>query len=277
MKQTIEIRKLTSLQEMRQVEELEEHIWGSPTTPLHQTHTAVKNGGIIAGAYDGEKLVGFQYSFPGYKNGQVYLCSHMLGIHSDYQKSGIGEKLKHKQRELAIEMGYSFITWTFDPLLSVNAYLNLHKLGGIAGSYSENHYGMMDDAQNAGLPTDRFKVEWWIKSNYVNEHKPKNYAVDFNRILLQTKINQDGLPYIVGKNDGVAFDPTADGWLVPIPADFQSIKNSDFELALDWRIKTREVFQGLLAQGFVGEDLIRHPEKHVSYYRFSLRNHLDIK
>ena len=276
MKESIEIRVLTSLKEMHEVEELEEHIWGSPTTPVHQTHTAVKNGGIVLGAYDGDKLVGFQYSFPGYKNGQVYLCSHMLGIHSNYQKSGIGEKLKHKQRELAIEMGYSYITWTFDPLLSVNAYLNLHKLGGIAGSYSENHYGVMEDSQNAGLPTDRFKVEWWIKSKYVSEYKPKCHAIDFNKILLKTEINQAGQPYVLEKYNEAAFNPTVDGWLVPIPADFQSIKNSDFELALDWRLKTREVFQHLVAQGFVGEDIIRHPERQVSYYRFTLRDYVDM-
>ncbi|WP_243297336.1 GNAT family N-acetyltransferase [Bacillus litorisediminis] len=277
MKESIKIRTLTSLQEMREVAELEEHVWGPPATPVHQTHTAVKNGGLVIGAYDGEKLVGFQYSFPGFKEGQVYLCSHMLGIHSDYQKSGIGEKLKQKQRELAIEMGYSFITWTFDPLLGVNAYLNLHKLGGIAGSYSENHYGMMEDAQNAGLPTDRFKVEWWIKSKYVSEHKPKHDAIDSKKILLLTEINQAGYPYVLGKNQEVTFDPTVDGWLVPIPGDFQSIKNNDFELALDWRLQTREVFQLLMAHGFVGDNLIRDSEKQVSYYRFTLRDRLDLK
>lgn len=77
-----------------------------PTIPLHQTMTAVKNGGLIIGAYDGDKLVGFSYGFAGFTEGEPYLCSHMLGIHPDYRSQKIGEQLKLRQRELAIDMGY---------------------------------------------------------------------------------------------------------------------------------------------------------------------------
>ena len=55
----------------------------------------------------------------------------MLGIHPDYQSMGIGKKLKEEQRKFAKEMGYDLITWTFDPLESRNAYLNVSKLYGI--------------------------------------------------------------------------------------------------------------------------------------------------
>ena len=52
----------------------------------------------------------------------------MLGIHPDYQLKGIGKLLKDEQRKIAKEMGYKLITWTFDPLESRNAYLNVSKL-----------------------------------------------------------------------------------------------------------------------------------------------------
>lgn len=60
------------------------------------------NGGLLLGAFIGDKIVGFSYSFPGYVNGKVYLCSHTLGIHPDYQTRGIGKTLKEKQSEWAI-------------------------------------------------------------------------------------------------------------------------------------------------------------------------------
>ena len=39
--------------------------------PVHQTLTAAKNGGLIIGAFDGEKLVGFSYGFPGFKTNEA--------------------------------------------------------------------------------------------------------------------------------------------------------------------------------------------------------------
>ena len=38
--------------------------------------------------------------------------------------------------------------------------------------------------------------------------------------------------------------------LVPIPVDFQKLKEVDDELALDWRLKTREVFVSLFSEGW---------------------------
>lgn len=94
----INIRELKTMNEMEQVQELERKVWGmDPVLPTHQTLTAVKNGGIIIGAFDGEKLVGFSYGFSGFQNGKSYLCSHMLGIDEAYRSQGIGEMLKRSQ------------------------------------------------------------------------------------------------------------------------------------------------------------------------------------
>lgn len=51
----------------------------------------------MLGAFVDGKLAGFNYSFPGFRGGRVYLCSHMTGVETDYQKQGLGVLLKEKQ------------------------------------------------------------------------------------------------------------------------------------------------------------------------------------
>jgi predicted GNAT superfamily acetyltransferase len=142
----IEIRELKTITEMEQIQELEFKVWGTETIPTHQTLTAVKNGGIMVGAYDGEQLIGFSYGFAGFRDGKSYLCSHMLGIDEAYRSQGIGEKLKLTQRDIAIAKGYDRMHWTYDPLETRNGYLNLSKLNGIFGILLiKKHSGMFID------------------------------------------------------------------------------------------------------------------------------------
>ena len=243
---TIAIRKLTTIEEMRLVQPLEQKVWGATPIPIHQTFTAAKNGGLVIGAFIGDEIVGFSYSFPGFANGQTFLCSHMLGIHPDYQLMGIGKQLKDEQLKLAVEMGYELITWTFDPLESRNAYLNTTKLYGICNTYLENWYGEMDDGLNKGLPTDRFKIEWWISSERVEgQWNPEilSYARPFT-VGQSTKGNPTILlveKEIPTYNEGIE---------IPIPEHYQLIKKNEPELALDWRMKIRTIFQTLFASGY---------------------------
>ena len=170
------IRELTTLAEMEEVQVIEHKVWGMPPIPTHQTLTAVKNGGIMIGAYDGDKMVGFSYGFPGFKDGKIYLCSHMLGIDAAYRSQGIGERLKWKQREIAIAKGYDRMHWTYDPLETRNGYLNLTKLNGICDTYIENCYGEMDDEFNKVLPSDRFEVHWYLKARMLLKNMNRTSA-----------------------------------------------------------------------------------------------------
>ncbi|MFK4996846.1 GNAT family N-acetyltransferase [Bacillus sp. N9] len=165
----IEIRQLHSIEEMNQVQALEDLVWRGDAIPSHQTLTAIKNGGLMLGAFIQGELIGFNYSFPGFVDGKVYLCSHNMGIHPEFRGKGIGEQLKERQRKTALQMGYHLITWTYDPLETRNAYLNLSKLRAVCHTYVENCYGEMNDGLNNGLPTDRFQVEWWIDSEYIEK------------------------------------------------------------------------------------------------------------
>lgn len=241
----IEIRELTTMVEMEQVQELEQKVWKTEAVPTHQTLTAVKNGGIMVGAYEGEQLVGFSYGFAGFRNGKSYVCSHMLGIDEGYRSQGIGEKLKRKQREMAIEKGYDRMQWTYDPLETRNGYLNLTKLNGICDTYVENCYGEMQDGLNEGLPSDRFELHWHLTSPYVVEkHVP---TTEDAAALSTLSFNEESLPVFVAGNDQTLTQPA---YSITVPKDFQALKAASRELAMDWRLQTRAQFQKLFKAGY---------------------------
>ncbi|WP_261179483.1 GNAT family N-acetyltransferase [Anaerobacillus sp. CMMVII] len=255
---TLEIRPLQSIEELEIVKKLEERIWSiDDAVPVNQTAAAVKNGGLVLGAFIHMELVGFQYSFPGFNGKNIYLVSHSLGIHPDYRKYGIGEKLKWAQKKMALELGYELITWTYDPLETVNGYLNLHKLGAVCSTYIENAYGEMADNLNAGLPTDRFLVEWEIK----RPCNKKTELIDIDQPLTISTSLQDQFlvpgKIDLGQNQGTV--------VIPVPGNFQEMKNCDFPLALKWRNVTRDVFSHYLRLGWVVTDLIKDSKQDHQY------------
>lgn len=58
---------------------------------------------------------------------------------------------------------------------------------------------------------------------------------------------------------------------------FQTIKKKDTERAVDWRLKTRKVFNMLLSNGFVGVDLRRDENSFISYYLFVRKERLSVE
>ncbi|NRD79425.1 GNAT family N-acetyltransferase [Bacillus sp. BRMEA1] len=247
--QDIQIRSLHQIEELEEARKLESKIWGqADSIPTHQTITAVKNGGLVLGAFDGERLVAFQYSFPGFNGKSVYLCSHILATDVEYRNKGIGEMLKLAQRDAAIELGYSLITWTYDPLESVNGYLNIAKLGGISSTYIENCYGEMEDLLNDGIPSDRFLVEWHIAGNSKQNSSEEFELEDLiKNSLTPWELHKDGYPIPasplpLSNDEGVAF--------VAIPKQYQFIKDTNIEAAMSWRLNTRTVFSQAFKQGW---------------------------
>ena len=169
-------RRIETIDEYRAIEDLQAQVWGSDArdvVPLHLLLTANKNGGLALGAFDPDltppdDLIGFVFGFVGLTAaGQVKHCSHMLGVLPQYRDRGIGEELKRRQRDFVLAQGITLMTWTFDPLQSRNARLNLRKLGAICRTYARNLYGTMSDRLNAGIPSDRFEVEWFLASRHV--------------------------------------------------------------------------------------------------------------
>jgi predicted GNAT superfamily acetyltransferase len=107
----------------------------------------------VLGAFDGDKMVGFLSAIPGIRNGKPYWHSHVLAVAAASRDSGIGTQLKFAQKEQALQCGIHLIEWTFDPLISRNAYLNIEKLGAIVRRYYPSIYGK---------DRDRLVAEWWL-------------------------------------------------------------------------------------------------------------------
>ncbi|MGM9987865.1 MAG: GNAT family N-acetyltransferase [Bacillaceae bacterium] len=259
----ITIRSLSSIEDLENIRNLEAEIWGySDSIPTHQTLTAVKNGGIILGAYINEKLVAFLYSFPGFNGKDIYLCSHILGTAKEYRNKGIGELLKREQYKIAQERGYSFIQWTYDPLETTNGYLNIGKLGGICETYIENCYGEMVDLLNGGLPSDRFLVQWSL-----TEKQEKNIPVfSEENTILKWKVGKENIP----TPTTILPFPQADMLFVPVPSTFRIVREQYMEIALQWRLKTRTIFQQAFAEGWSVTDFIKNEINTASVHYYVL-------
>lgn len=239
------------------MQQVEKSVWNMATIPLHQTYTALNNGGIILGAYDQDEMIGFLYSFPGFKHKEAYVCSHMLGILPSYRKSGLGIQMKQKQAEIAKQAGFQMITWTFDPLESKNAYINIHLLGAVGAIYLENHYGDLDDGLNTGLPTDRMQIKWDMITD-----KERINQVEEQYVLLTADAQWKPLKQQRDLQSKAY-------WFVQIPSDFQGLKATDFSLAKAWRFAARDVFQGLFTKGFQATNYLYDQTDHWGYYVFT--------
>lgn len=267
--ENIEIRSLCEVKELEEVRALEAKIWGlDDSIPIHQTLTAVKNGGLVLGAYHNGDLIGFQYSFPGFNGNSIYLCSHVLATVPAFRNKGVGEKLKLVQKEEALKLGYNVITWTYDPLESVNGYLNIGKLGGSCSTYIPNCYGEMEDLLNKGIPSDRFLVRWHIGEqpsldNFRNEMSV--YLIS-EYSLLQWEVNGEGDP-IITYVQSIPEDQRKNV-LVPIPKNFRRIRERSLDAAVDWRMKTRDIFTNLFQQGWQVTGFIKNTnlDSPVNFY-----------
>jgi predicted GNAT superfamily acetyltransferase len=267
----ITIRPLYNVEEYSELEHIQREVWAitdsTQVIPLHVLITAQKNGGLTAGAFDsGGRMVGFLFGFLGMHHGasepKFKHCSHMMGIRPSVQRRNLGYQMKCFQRDYVRKQGLDLITWTFDPLESVNARLNISKLGTFCKTYHRNIYGAWNDGLNAGIPTDRFEVEWWISSPRVMQridHAHMSSVPTYDTLvergaafILQGEVDSAGV-----LRPGEVEKSASAGWLLmEIPAAFQTVKAASPEAALAWRMATREVFEHYFARGYVAAEFV---------------------
>lgn len=264
---TIEIRPIQSHGEYRAVEQLQREVWrleDVEIVPDHVLVTAHKNGGVLLGAFEGlpcgeQRLVGYVFGFVGLTADHAPKhCSHMLGVAPRYQSQGLGHRLKLAQREQVLKQGIDLVTWTYDPLESRNAYLNFRKLGATCNTYLRDLYGDMRDELNAGLPSDRFQVDWRVAS----EHVAQRLRDDWRGPALPELLSA-GVPILNRFPPGRQPRPPQNvrpleggRLLIQIPADFQAMRAVDMALARDWRAHTRPLFEAAFAAGYSVVDLL---------------------
>ncbi|MBN1272429.1 MAG: GNAT family N-acetyltransferase [Candidatus Aminicenantes bacterium] len=169
--ENIKIESLRPGPDLEKLVKIQKAVWKHKDidlTPVHHFHISIKTGSILLGVYVDGILAGFVYSFPAVFASKWAQHSHLLAVLPEYQGRKLGKMLKWAQRDRALELGYDLVTWTFDPLQSRNANLNLHTLGAEVKSYLPDFYGDTASLQIAqGLRTDRLFVEWKIKEDRV--------------------------------------------------------------------------------------------------------------
>jgi predicted GNAT superfamily acetyltransferase len=264
MSEDISIRALKDA-EFHQCEDLQRRVWGMEdlsVVPLHLLLTARKNGGLVLGAFDEQgTMVGFVFGFLGMTGqGQVKHCSHMAGVLPQYQGQQVGYRLKLAQREHVLAQGLDLATWTYDPLEGSNASLNIGKLGVICRTYLPDVYGDTGIQLHLGLPTDRFEVEWWVRSQRVEERLESRHG----KLTLDEALDRgaeranrtefDGQGLLRSERDDRAAG--AEAILIEIPVDFQAIKSADMGLAREWRAQTREIFEDYFHAGYTVTEFI---------------------
>ncbi len=268
----IDFRDVEGIAEMRAIEDLQIAAWGDDErdiVPLNQFVAARYVGGTLIGAFEDEKLAGFVYGFYGHVRGQIVHHSHMLAVHPAYRNHKLGFRLKLAQRERVLADGLTDrITWTFDPLQSLNAHFNFTKLGVISDSYKINVYGEAGASFLHQNGTDRLFVTWLLESTFAKDRIAGNSGIrqkqgmSPDNTLRLLGSSDSGLPEQVISVDRFS---AADFALVEIPADINSIEQTDFNMARKWRAETRRVFSEALAAGFIVTDYYRKNEKTGTY------------
>lgn len=267
------IRPLTTHADFHACEEIQRQAWQMDDleiVPLHMLITIARNGGIALGAFSDNKMIGFVIGFLGAAEGygpeapvavRLKHCSHMLAVLPEWRNRGVGYALKLAQREAARAQALRLMTWTYDPLESRNAHLNIARLGAVCNTYLRDLYGEMNDTLNRGLPTDRFRVDWYIASKRVAtrlRRGPTHLSLDDLTAAGACLINpacRKGTPPLPHPCE----QPRADQEplvLVEIPPDFQAIKRASTELALAWRLHTRSLFETTFDAGYLVTDFI---------------------
>jgi len=261
------IRLLETPEDMAAVEALQRLIWSDSETdviPTHMLMAVVHNGGLGLGAFVEEVLVGFVFGFPGLvqtPDGPILKHhSHILGVHPAWVGKGIGFAIKRAQWQMVRRQGIDRITWTYDPLLGRNAHLNITRLGAVCNTYLRSEYGIMRDGLNAGLPSDRFQVDWWLNTPRVERHLSRRMRPS----LTLEHYQASGATLIEAHRDeDLALHPPGnlpalEGslLLVEIPTDFMKLKAVNFPLAREWRFYGRELFEAAFAAGYLVTDLI---------------------
>lgn len=272
MKYPWTIKIIENIQEMHQVENLQRQVWQESETdivPAHLMNSAVHNGGLLLGAFLDQDLVGFVFGFLGFyttpDGPRLKHYSSMLGVRPEWRSQGMGFTLKRAQWQMVRHQGIDRITWTFDPLLSRNAWLNITRLGAVCNTYLRDFYGKMRDVLNQGLPTDRFDVDWWVNSQRVNRRLSRRRRNDITLLHYQSggaqvynsaEMDINHLPHPV-ENNAIQVGKDLPFLLVEIPADFQALKAADLKLALKWRLHSRAIFEILFKAGYLVTDFVR--------------------
>jgi len=224
---SVTIRECISVEDFQQCLDLERAVWKDDDIgimPIRLYMISKACNAPTIGAFDlSGRLVGFVHTMIALMNGRVVYHSHLAAVLEDLRHKDIGFRMKLAQRQHAINAGVPLIMWTFDPLQSRNAHLNINKLGAVIRRYENNYYSEgLSSVFDTGVPSDRVFAEWWVSSPHVQS------------VLAGNK-------------------PSVEGQVktVLIPEDINKVRSSSVDEHRKWRLRVREEFKNALGDGLI--------------------------
>ena len=266
--QTYDIRLLEDVEHLRACEALQQTVWSiadREIVPVSQLRAAQHAGGLVAGAFDGDLLVGFVYGFPAadeLRSSRWGLHSHMLGVAPQARGRGVGRDLKWFQRTWCLEHGFGWVSWTFDPLQAGNANLNLEHLAALGVAYYRDFYGELGGELAGEVATDRLLAWWPLASERVRAHAEAEARHVSSTPARAHHAPQTGnaesfqeLRVALGEADGEPEEPVLDldapVVAIATPASSRRLFTQETDRARRWREAQRAAFGAYLGRGYV--------------------------
>ncbi len=246
----VRLGPLTTIEDADRILEVMIATWGNHQLLPREMITALADcGNEPYGAWDRDRLVGYVLGWAGVMpEDGLHLHSHMLATLPDLRHRGVGFALKLAQRAFCLDRGIPLVRWTFDPLLSRNAHLNLSKLGAQADRFLPNFYGEMTDTLNRGERSDRLLVRWDL-------HRPVPEG-SISAPEGEEVLGRGGDPQ--GPTPTDVRPPAGSPALIRIPRDYHDLRERDRSLADAWRDASAQAFAacfdaGLTVTGFTDD------------------------
>jgi predicted GNAT superfamily acetyltransferase len=261
----IEVRALRTHDEFVRCVDLQNEVWGaefSERVPAAILKVAQRIGGIAAGAFDDDRLVGFVFGMTGTEHGQLVHWSDMLAVRDDMRDRGIGRRLKEYQRDTLRGLNVSRIYWTFDPLVSRNAFLNLNRLGARIVEYVPDMYGAeTSSVLHRGLGTDRFIVAWDLDDAAAERPMPNVGPAPLDAPVLNA-VGTDGRPTVPDLTNH-PLDATV---RIAVPAAIDQVQTESVSAATRWRVSTRCAMLWAMDAGYRVTGFVREDAADINYY-----------
>ncbi|NYD43744.1 GNAT family N-acetyltransferase [Nocardioides panaciterrulae] len=217
----VAVRELSGVGELQEAAAVLGRIWGVPDNPPMSAELLRAMGkaeSYVAGAYDADRpdgaMVGVCVGFHSTPAART-MHSHIAGVTPAVAGRHAGFALKLHQRAWCLDRGIELMEWTYDPLVSRNAYFNLAKLGARVAEYLPDFYGAMTDGINRHDESDRILVHWSLATPEVDA------------ACAGTRVR------------AVVPSGAAASW-VHVPRDIEALRLADPEQARGWRTKVRD-------------------------------------
>ena len=256
---TTSIRLLRAVSDFQQCEKIQKEVWGAISLSAEPLKVIQDFGGMVLGCFDGDQLLGFISALLARHQREVFHWSHQMAVRKHYRDQGLGIRMKLAHRRLALKKGIRSICWSYDPLQSRNAVLNICRLKALPEKYVENFYGHFSSLIEQGLPSDRFIVRWKITSSVVERHLRRRTQRLPDTLSTSTRVanitERQKSGFLINREVLLGLDGRR--LLVEIPCDTDRMREKKISQALEWRCVTRKLFPHYLKRGYRVTDFLR--------------------